>query len=92
VLNAAQRKDLLEAIEGRYALSSTIIASQLEPKGWHSVIGDQTIADAVCDRLVHNAHRTKLGGKSIRKVKGDLTKNRIRSRRSSTCPAAQRPG
>ena len=40
----------------------------------HSVIGDETIADAVCDRLVHNAHRVKLGGESIRKVKGDLTK------------------
>jgi DNA replication protein DnaC len=37
-------------------------------------IGDETIADAVCDRLVHNAHRVKLGGESIRKVKGDLTK------------------
>jgi len=75
VLNAAQRKDLLEVIEDRYAVSSTIITSQLEPKDWHSVIGDETIADAVCDRLVHNAHRVKLGGESIRKVKGDLTKS-----------------
>jgi DNA replication protein DnaC len=74
VLNAAQRKDLLEVLEDRYGASSTIVTSQLEPKDWHSVIGDETIADAVCDRLVHNAHRVKLAGESIRKVKGDLTK------------------
>jgi hypothetical protein len=65
VLNAAQRKDLLEVLEDRYGTSSTIVTSQLEPKEWHSVIGDETIADAVCDRLVHNAHRVKLGGESI---------------------------
>jgi DNA replication protein DnaC len=75
VLNAAQRKDLLEVLEDRYGVSSTIVTSQLEPKDWHSVIGDETIADAVCDRLVHNAHRVKLAGESIRKVKGDLTKS-----------------
>lgn len=74
ILNAAQRKDLLEVLEDRYGVSSTIVTSQLEPKDWHSVIGDETIADAVCDRLVHNAHRVKLAGESIRKVKGDLTK------------------
>jgi DNA replication protein DnaC len=74
VLNAAQRKDLLEVLEDRYGVSSTIVTSQLEPKEWHSVIGDETIADAVCDRLVHNAHRVKLAGESIRKMKGDLTK------------------
>ena len=75
VLNAAQRKDLLEVLEDRYAASSTIITSQLEPSDWHPVIGDETIADAVCDRLVHNAHRVKLGGESLRKTKADLTKN-----------------
>jgi DNA replication protein DnaC len=74
VLNASQRKDLLEVIEDRYGVSSTILTSQLEPKEWHSVIADETIADAICDRLVHNAHRIKLGGESIRKTKGDLTR------------------
>ncbi len=73
VLNAPQWKDLLEVLEDRYGASSTIITSQLEPKEWHSVIGDETIADAICDRLVHNAHRVKLGGESIRKTKADLT-------------------
>jgi DNA replication protein DnaC len=74
VLTAAQRKDFLEVIEDRYGTTSTIITSQLDPKHWHSVIGDETIADAVCDRLVHNAHRVKLAGESIRKTKADLTK------------------
>ena len=74
VLNAVQRRDLLEVFEDRYGNSSTIITSQLEPKEWHGIIGDGTIADAVCDRLVHNAHRVKLGGESIRKTKADLTK------------------
>jgi DNA replication protein DnaC len=75
VLSVSGRKDLLEVIEDRYAVSSTIITSQLEPKDWHSVIGDETIADAVCDRLVHNAHRVKLSGESIRKMKGGLTRS-----------------
>jgi DNA replication protein DnaC len=74
VLSAAQRKDFLEVVEDRYGTSSTVITSQLDPKNWHPVIGDETIADAVCDRLVHNAPRVKLTGESIRKVKGDLTK------------------
>ena len=74
VLNAAQRRDLLEVLEDRYGTTSTIIASQLEPKDWHPVINDETIADAVCDRLVHNAHKLKLVGESIRKLKADLTK------------------
>jgi DNA replication protein DnaC len=76
VLTAAQRKDFLEVIEDRYGTSSTVITSQLDPKNWHSVIGDETIADAICDRLVHNAHKVKLGGESIRKAKAtDLTKS-----------------
>lgn len=73
-LAAPQRKELLEVIEDRYGISATIITSQLDPKLWHAVIGDETIADAICDRVVHNAHRLKLGGESIRKTEGNLTK------------------
>lgn len=69
-LGAQQRKELLEVLDDRYKTSSTIVTSQLEPKDWHSVIGDATLADAICDRLVHNAHRLKLGGDSIRKMEG----------------------
>lgn len=73
VLGAGQRRDLLEVLDDRYGSSSTILTSQLEPSGWHAVIGDPTIADAVCDRLVHNAHRIKLTGESGRKTRGALT-------------------
>lgn len=75
VLNASQRRDFLEVMEDRYGTSSTVITSQLDPKDWHPIIGDETIADSVCDRLIHNAHRVKLGGESLRKVKGGLTKD-----------------
>jgi DNA replication protein DnaC len=74
VLGAAQRKELLEVLDDRHGVSSTVVTSQLEPKNWHGVIGDETIADAICDRLVHNAHRIKLAGESIRKSEADLTK------------------
>jgi DNA replication protein DnaC len=73
VLGAGQRRDLLEVLDDRYGSSSTILTSQLEPGDWHAVIGDPTIADAVCDRLVHNAHRIKLTGESGRKTRGSLT-------------------
>lgn len=67
-LTASERKDLLEVLEDRYGTTSTVITSQLEPNDWHAVIGDETIADSICDRLVHGAHRLKLGGESIRKL------------------------
>ena len=70
VLGTAQRKELLEVLDDRHGVSSTIVTSQLESKDWHAVIGDETIADAVTDRVVHNAHKIKLTGESIRKPKG----------------------
>lgn len=69
-LESKERRDLREILEDRYDVSSTVITSQLDPKHWHSFIGDETIADAVCDRLVHNGHRFKLTGESMRKKKG----------------------
>ena len=69
-LEPQERRDLREILEDRYDVSSTVITSQLDPKHWHSFIGDETVADAVCDRLVHNGHRLKLRGESIRKKKG----------------------
>lgn len=73
-LAGKERSDLLEIVEDRYGNASTILTSQRDPDQWHGVIGDETIADAVLDRLVHNAHRIKLGGPSIRKTKNGLTK------------------
>lgn len=69
-LEGAERHDLREILEDRYALRSTIITSQFDSTEWHSFIGDETVADAICDRLVHNAHRIELKGESIRKKRG----------------------
>ena len=65
-----ERRDLLEVLEDRYGHSSTIITSQVPTKTWHEMLADPTIADAICDRLVHNAHLVELRGPSMRKKKG----------------------
>jgi DNA replication protein DnaC len=66
-LQDAERRDLLEILEDRYGNRSTIVTSQLDPKLWHQAIGDPTLADAICDRLLHNSHRLMLKGPSRRK-------------------------
>ncbi len=63
----SDRLDLLEIMEDRYGNRSTILTSQLPVKKWHDQVGDPTIADAFCDRLLHNAHRIELCGPSRRK-------------------------
>ena len=68
-LTDSQRRDLLEIVEQRYERSSTILVSQMPQKHWHQIIGDPTIADAILDRLVHNAQPLILDGESIRKTK-----------------------
>ena len=60
------RRDLLEIFDDRYKSHSTIVTSQLPVDVWHDAIGDPTLADAILDRLVHNAHRINLRGKSMR--------------------------
>lgn len=67
----AERRDLLEVLEDRYERASTIITSQLSSKTWHAALGDPTIADAICDRLVHNAYELALTGPSMRKKKAN---------------------
>ena len=68
VLTVPERRDLLEILEDRHGRTSTIVTSQLPVEHWHEAIGDPTLADAILDRLVHNAHRLKLTGESIRKA------------------------
>ena len=68
-LDAQARHDLLEILEERYGRRSTIITSQLPVEDWHAVIGDPTYADAILDRLVHNAHRLNLSGDSLRRTR-----------------------
>ena len=67
VLTQPQRNDLLEVIEDRHGEGSTLITSQLPTVHWHEAVGDPTLADAILDRLLHNAHRVKLEGESMRK-------------------------
>lgn len=80
-MEAGDRRDLREVLEDRYGTSSTVITSQIDPDEWHSFIGDATIADAICDRLVHNAHRLKLKGESMRKRNGLNTPRRDGAKR-----------
>jgi DNA replication protein DnaC len=75
-LTEMQRHDLLEVIEDRDAARSTVIASQLDADDWHAYLAEPTIADAVLDRLVHNAYTMKLKGPSRRKEKADKTTDR----------------
>ena len=69
-MSESERRDLLEVLEDRYAKSCTVITSQLPTKNWHQALGEPTLADAICDRLVHNAHILALKGPSMRKSKG----------------------
>jgi len=73
-LTDEQRRDLFEVMEDRYDRGSTLIAAQLPVKHWHDTIGDPTLADAILDRLIHNAYTITLKGESMRKRKTkDLT-------------------
>ena len=69
----SERRDLLEVIEDRHGSASTIVTSQLPIENWHEHIGDPTIADAILDRLIHNAHKIKMKGGSMRRKHSDLT-------------------
>jgi DNA replication protein DnaC len=73
VLNDQEQRDFLEILEDRYGIHSMIIASQLPVEHWHEVIGNPTLADAILDRLVHNAYKINLKGGSMRKKQSGLT-------------------
>jgi len=66
-ISDTERRDLLEVLEDRYATRATIITSQIDPKHWHDYLADPTTADAICDRVLHAAHRVALKGPSKRK-------------------------
>jgi hypothetical protein len=67
-LTLDQGRDLLEIIDDRHGRGSTVVTSQLPVENWHEVIANPTVADAILDRLVHNAHRLALTGESLRKA------------------------
>ncbi len=72
-MNLSQRNDLLEIMEDRHGFKSALITSQLPIDQWHKAIGDATLGDAILDRLVHNSHKLKLKGESMRKIMSKLT-------------------
>ena len=90
-----QQRDLLEIVEDRYNAGSLIITSQLPLDKWHEVVGEPTFADAILDRIVHNAHRLELDGPSMRKLRAgeqaepeaQPAKQAARSASSQTKPA-----
>jgi DNA replication protein DnaC len=74
-LDAQSRSALMELVEDRHGKSSLIITSQVPVSKWHDIIGEQTIADAILDRIVHSAHRLELKGESLRKRRGGQAMN-----------------
>ncbi len=71
-LTTEQQRDLLEIIEDRYDRRSTLITTQMPVKHWHDILADPTLADAIMDRLVHNAYKIELKGESMRKSKSSI--------------------
>jgi DNA replication protein DnaC len=76
-MGAEDSRDLLEIMEDRYAVRSSLITSQLEPEKWYELIGDPTIADALLDRIVHRSHKLKLGGQSMRKKNAEIDSPKV---------------
>ena len=68
-MTAPQRRDLMEIVEDRYGGGATLITSQLPVDAWHDIVDEPTFADAILDRLIHNAHRLTLDGPSMRKTR-----------------------
>jgi DNA replication protein DnaC len=76
VLSDQHRRDLLEILDDRYHRRATVITSQLSISHWHEAVGDPTLADAILDRIVHNAYKINLSGGSMRKEREKLTTHR----------------
>jgi len=79
VLTDQHRRDLLEILDDRYNMRSTVIISQLPQANWHEAVGDPTLADAILDRVVHNAYKINLSGKTMRKNMEKLTTERTKA-------------
>lgn len=74
-IEGSNRMMLMEVIEDRHGKHSTLVASQLPQEKWYELFDDSTIADAILDRLTHNAHKIALKGESMRKLKSSLRNN-----------------
>lgn len=73
-LSEWERRDILEVVESRYDVGASVFSSQCPVKDWYPAIGDPTLADAICDRLLHNAYRLELRGDSMRRKDGGAVK------------------
>jgi len=91
VLNNEQRRDLLEIVEDRYNARSLLITSQIPVKQWYDIIGNSTLADAILDRIVHNAYRIELSGDSLRERIDDPIGSREDRQRPNPSAAPQPP-
>lgn len=91
VLNNEQRRDLLEIVEDRYNARSLLITSQIPVKQWYDIIGNSTLADAILDRIVHNAYRVELSGDSLRERIDDPIGSREHRHRADVSAAVQPP-
>lgn len=86
-LSDPQRRDLFEILDDRYDRHSTLVAAQVPIEHWHESIGDPTLADAMLDRLVHNAHKITLKGDSMRKQRGVASASSEKTLRNETMEA-----
>jgi DNA replication protein DnaC len=77
-LTIEQSRDLLELIDDRHGTKSTLITSQFPIDHWHEIIGDPTLADAILDRIIHDAYKINLKGESMRKKKSRLTPSSLK--------------
>lgn len=89
-LTAPQRRDLMEIVEERYGRGATMITSQLPIKAWHDVIGEPTFADAILDRIVHNAYRLELAAQSMRKTVAKMDDESSQIRHPKNAASRQR--
>jgi hypothetical protein len=89
-LSDEHRRDLLEILEDRYDVLSTLVTSQYPLGNWHELIGDPTLADAILDRLLHNSYKIKLKGESMRKRREKLTQTEQDRRPHNPIPASLR--
>ena len=76
-LSESERRDMLDIMEDRHGIRSTLLTSQYPIGLWHGRVGDPTMADAILDRIVHNAHKIALKGDSMRKILFDITENEL---------------
>ena len=91
LLDPASSRDLLEVVEDRYGYRSTIISAQLPVSKWHELFEDSTVADAILDRLVHNAYRFELKGPTKRRIdqQGSHTKKEHQDKNSAPSPRGE---